>query len=114
MILLLYSRISFLYNNFVLLSQDSSRGSYEGDRPPSDESPPPDSGENGQNGTTGATQATRPMSATAACLAAIRRRSGAFDNAEERKQRRRSNMSSGSTSGRNEKPGYLTTILSIK
>lgn len=79
--------------------QDSSRGSYEGDRPPSDESPPPDSGENGQNGTSVAATATRPMSATAACLAAIRRRSGAFDTPEERKQRRRSNLSSGSTSG---------------
>ncbi|CAL8111752.1 unnamed protein product [Orchesella dallaii] len=79
-------------------TEDSSRGSYEGDRPPSDESPPPDSGENGQTGS-GATPAARPMSATAACLAAIRRRSGAFDTPEERKQRRRSNMSSGSTSG---------------
>lgn len=39
------------------------------------------------------------MSATAACLAAIRRRSGAFDSAEDRQRKRNSNLSSGSNSG---------------
>jgi len=76
--------------------QDSSRGSYEGERLPSDESPPPDGSEGPVSSLQQAVTA-RPISATAACLAAIRRRSGAFDTPEERLQRRRSNNMS--TSG---------------
>ncbi|CAG7732532.1 unnamed protein product, partial [Allacma fusca] len=79
-------------------TEDSSRGSYEGDRPPSDESPPPDSADRDSQVNQQQTPPPRPISATAACLAAIRRRSGAFDTPEERRQRRKSNLSNGSNS----------------
>jgi hypothetical protein len=84
----------------LFLFQDSSRGSYEGDRPPSDESPPPDTSEQNGHISSSQTAITRSISATAACIAAIKRRSGAFDTPEERERRRRSNLSSSSTSGK--------------
>ncbi|XP_035703733.1 uncharacterized protein CG43867 isoform X2 [Folsomia candida] len=83
-------------------TEDSSRGSYEGDRPGSDESPPHDTSEhNGHHVSSSQTAISRSaISATAACIAAIKRRSAAFDSPEERERRRKSNLSnSGSTSG---------------
>lgn len=66
---------------------------------PSDESPPPDSND-GRVIISQQIASQRPISATAACIAAIKRRSGAFDTPEERLQRRlSSNLSNGSTPG---------------